>query len=207
MNAFLRYRSFENWGLILLYCFVLLWSFIGAFDRFTWFLEVLPALVGLPLLVITSRSFTFSRVTYWVLLFHAVILMIGGHYTYANVPYCDFLDFLVGSSRNNFDKIGHFFQGFTPALLSSQLLFAFAGVHKKRWLSFLSITISMAISAWYELFEWGVAVLTGTQADAFLGTQGYVWDTQSDMLFASIGALVCIGFIFATGLHSLPKKR
>jgi len=168
---------------------VLLWSFINPADRFTWFLEVFPALIGLPILVATYKRFRFSSYIYWFLLLHAIVLMVGGHYTYAKVPLFDWISHIFDWKRNNYDKLGHFMQGFVPALLAQEILIRVVGIKKRGWVYFLSVSVCLAISASYELVEWAVAVVTGTNAEAFLGTQGYVWDTQSDMLWALVGAI------------------
>ncbi|MGB1197907.1 MAG: DUF2238 domain-containing protein [Thalassotalea sp.] len=170
-------------------CFVavLAWSGINPKDQFTWFLEVLPALIGGVLLATTYRSFKLTSLVYFWLLCHCIVLMIGGHYTYAEVP---FFDGLLGAERNNYDKVGHFFQGFVPALLAREILIRKNVVNGNWWRSIIIVSICLAFSAFYELIEWWVALATGENAEAFLGTQGYVWDTQSDMGLALIGAIV-----------------
>ncbi|MGE4170546.1 MAG: DUF2238 domain-containing protein [Candidatus Margulisiibacteriota bacterium] len=176
--------------LLLGYVFTLIWSYIGAYDHFTWFLEVLPTFIGLPLLFWTYKSYPLPRYLYWVLLIHACVLMIGGHYTYARVPLFDQLKPIMGWTRNNYDKVGHFFQGFVPALLAQDILVRKVGVKQRTWVIFLSLCMALALSAAYELFEWQVALWTGTKADDFLGAQGDVWDTQKDMMWALIGGSI-----------------
>lgn len=171
---------------------VLIWSGINPKEQFTWFLEVLPALIGAAILVFTRKRFPLTPLLYVFILMHCVVLMVGGHYTYAEVPLFDHIKELMGSERNNYDKVGHFFQGFVPALIARELLIRKQVVNGKAWLNLFIISISLAFSAFYELIEWWVALLSGQGAEAFLGTQGYIWDTQSDMLYALIGAIICI---------------
>lgn len=173
---------------ILSFSAVLLWSGINPKDQFTWFLEVLPALIGVLILIFTLRSHPLTPLLYSLILIHCIILMIGGHYTYAEVPLFDQLSELFGWQRNNYDKVGHLAQGFIPAIIAREILIRAEVVNGHRWLNFLIVCFCLAFSAFYELIEWWVAVLAGGSAEAFLGTQGYVWDTQSDMLLALIGA-------------------
>ncbi|MBV1871358.1 MAG: DUF2238 domain-containing protein, partial [Gammaproteobacteria bacterium] len=161
---------------IIIFAAVLIWSGINPKDQFTWFLEVSPAMIAGILLAITYNSFRLTSILYFFILFHCVVLMIGGHYTYAEVP---LFDGLFGSQRNNYDKLGHFFQGFVPALLAREILIRKTVVNGEHWRSIIIISICLAFSAFYELIEWWVALASGEDAEAFLGTQGYVWDTQS----------------------------
>jgi putative membrane protein len=174
---------------ISIFTLVLLWSGLQPKDQFTWFLEVLPALIGAVVLFKSYKTFPLTPLLYILILLHSIVLMIGGHYTYAEVP---FFENLWGTERNNYDKVGHFFQGFVPALIARELLLRFQVVLKKGWLNIIIIAICLAISAFYELIEWWVALATGEGAEAFLGTQGYVWDTQSDMAWALIGAVTSV---------------
>lgn len=174
--------------MLALFTAVLVWSGIAPKDYPTWALEVAPAVLGVVLLLATRKRFRFSDFAYWVMLAHAVILMVGGHYTYAEVPLFDWLREPMGWSRNNYDKVGHFMQGFSPAVITAEILWRKRVVSSRGWLAFLTICVCMAVSAVYELIEWLVAVLSQEAADSFLGTQGYVWDTQSDMLWCLIGA-------------------
>jgi putative membrane protein len=173
-----------TWAII--FVAVLIWSGINPKDQFTWFLEVVPALIGSCFLLYTYKTFHLTPLLYVFVLLHCLVLMVGGHYTYAEVP---FFDGLWGAERNNYDKLGHFFQGFVPALLAREILIRKAVVQGGAWLGFIVISISLAFSAFYELIEWWVALASGEDAEAFLGTQGYVWDTQSDMGMALLGAL------------------
>ena len=171
---------------------VLGWSGVNPKDQFTWFLEVVPALIGGILLVFTYSQFKLTPMLYFLILAHCVVLMIGGHYTYAEVP---FFDGLFGAERNNYDKVGHFFQGFVPALLAREILIRKSIVNGRVWLNIIIVSLCLAFSAFYELIEWWVALASGEDAEAFLGTQGYIWDTQSDMALALIGALCTLGFL------------
>jgi putative membrane protein len=171
---------------------VLIWSAIGPHDRITWWLEVLPALVGLVLIAVTRNSFPLTPILYGLILVHAVILMVGGHYTYAEVPLGDWMREWFNSDRNNYDKIGHFAQGFIPAILTREILVRKEVVRSGAWLGFIVVSICLAFSAFYELLEWAAAMLSAEAAEAFLGTQGYVWDTQSDMLWAMSGAILSL---------------
>jgi putative membrane protein len=171
---------------------VLVWSSIEPKDRLTWWLEVGPALIAAAVLAATMRRFPLTRLVYWLILAHAIVLMVGGHYTYAEVPLFDWLREPFGWERNNYDKVGHFMQGFVPALIARELLLRLTPLTRGAWLNYLVVSAVLAISAFYELIEWWVALLSKTAADAFLGTQGYVWDTQSDMAWALFGAVVCI---------------
>lgn len=145
-----------------------------------------PALIGVVLIAVSYNAFRLTPILYFFILAHCVALMIGGHYTYAEVP---FFDGLFGAERNNYDKVGHFFQGFVPALLAREILIRKQVVNGDIWRGFMIISICLAFSAFYELIEWWVAILSGEDAQAFLGTQGYIWDTQSDMALALIGAI------------------
>jgi len=171
---------------------VLAWSAIQPFDRFIWWLEVSPALIAAGVLLLTRRRFPLTTLTYSLILLHTIILMVGGHYTYAEVPLFDRLADVFNWKRNNYDKVGHFAQGLVPAMVAREILLRNRVVNGRRWLGIIVISVSLAISALYELVEWWVALLTGTAADAFLATQGYVWDTQSDMAWALFGAIVAI---------------
>lgn len=174
------------------YTLVLVWSAIRPVDRYTWFLEVLPALIGLAVLLLTRRRFPLSGLAYVLVLAHCIILMVGGHYTYAKVPLFDWLSAAFDLGRNDYDKLGHFAQGFVPALLAREILIRKAVVNGRGWLNFYVLCFCLALSACYEIVEWLVALLSEEAADAFLGTQGYVWDTQSDMGWALLGAVLSL---------------
>lgn len=167
-------------------------SGISPHDYFTWSLEVFPAIIALAIIYFTHKTFPLSNLLYSLILIHCFVLFIGGHYTYAEVPLFNSLKELLHQQRNNYDKVGHFIQGFVPAIVAREILIRKKVFHKLGWLSFICISICLAISAFYELIEAFVAIVTGDSAEAFLGTQGYIWDTQSDMFFALIGALVAL---------------
>ncbi|MET0061343.1 MAG: DUF2238 domain-containing protein [Candidatus Thiodiazotropha endolucinida] len=158
-------------------------------DRYTWFLETLPVMIGLPLLYHTRQDFPLTILVYRLLALHAVILIIGGYYTYAEVPLFNWLRDSYELSRNHYDRIGHFFQGFVPAMLAREILLRRSPLKPGRWLFFLCICFCLAFSAFYELIEWWVALMSEQAAEAFLGTQGDPWDTQTDMFLALIGAI------------------
>jgi putative membrane protein len=183
----------------------LLWSAINPKDYFTWFLEVVPALIGLVVMAWSYKSFPLTPLLYILILLHAIVLMVGGHYTYAEVPLFDTLKELFDLERNNYDKVGHFMQGFVPAMIAREIFIRKAVISTKGWMNFLIVSFVLAFSAFYELIEWAVAASTGEGAEAFLGTQGYVWDTQSDMawaLFGSVMALLLLSAIHNRQLQS-----
>lgn len=195
--------------LLFLFCVALTWSGIAPHDYFTWFLEVIPALIGLVILITIYPRYKFTDLAYTLMLLHASILMVGGHYTYAEVPCFDWIKEAFNQSRNNYDKIGHFAQGFIPAIIAREILIRDNIVHAKAWLNVIVVSLCMAISAAYEFLEWAVAELTGESAEAFLGTQGYAWDTQSDMLYATMGAitaLVLLGKYHRQAIAQLKTK-
>ncbi|NNK31694.1 MAG: DUF2238 domain-containing protein [Xanthomonadales bacterium] len=171
---------------------VLAWSAWNPHDYPTWWLEVLPAILALLILAATRKRFPLTPLAYWLILFHAIVLMIGGHYTYAEVPLGDWVRDLTDGSRNNYDKLGHFVQGFVPAIVAREVLVRFEVVGRRGWLSLIIVCICLAFSAFYELIEWWVALLSDEAAESFLGTQGYVWDTQSDMFLALLGAILAL---------------
>lgn len=177
----------------------LVWSGIGPKEYFTWSLEVAPAIIGLVLLVATYDKFPLTPLLYTLILLHCLILMIGGHYTYAEVPFFDTINSTFGFERNNYDKVGHFAQGFVPAIIARELLIRKNVVASEKWRNFITVSICLAFSAFYELIEWAVAVGTGDSAEAFLGTQGFVWDTQTDMAFALLGAVLALALL--SGVH------
>jgi len=174
---------------------VLVWSGIGPHDRATWFLEVGPVLIGVPLLVATYRKVPLTGLAYFLLALHAVILMVGGHYTYARVPLFDWIRDSLDLTRNHYDRVGHFAQGFVPAIVTREVLLRFSPLRRGKWLAFLVVSVCLAISASYELLEWLTAAIAGSAAEDFLGTQGDVWDTQKDMLLAAIGAIIALAML------------
>jgi len=171
---------------------VLIWSGIYPKDYFTWLLEVLPALVGFIIIAGTYKKFRLTNLVYTLILIHCIILMIGGHYTYAEVPLFDWIRDYFELQRNNYDKVGHLAQGFIPAIIIREILIRKSIVRGVAWQNFMIVCICLALSAFYELIEWWVAILSGESAEAFLGTQGYIWDTQSDMALALLGSVLSI---------------
>lgn len=183
----------------------LLWSGVNPKDTFTWFLEVVPALIGFVLIILTYKKFPLTPLLYTLILIHMIVLMVGGHYTYAEVPLFDTIKDLLHQTRNNYDKVGHFMQGFMPAILAREILIRKHIVTaSKLWLNYIILSIVLAFSAFYELIEWWVALATRDDAEAFLGTQGYVWDTQSDMMFALIGGSIAL--LFLSRFHDTQIK-
>ena len=168
---------------------VLVWSGFAPKDRFPWFLEVAPVLIALPLLILTRRAFPLTALAYGLLALHGVILMIGGHYTYAEMPLFNWLRDTFELSRNHYDRVGHIAQGFIPAIVAREVLLRRSPLVAGKWLFFLTTCVCLGISAFYEMIEWWVAVGSGDEAVAFLATQGDVWDTQWDMFLALCGAL------------------
>lgn len=171
---------------------VLLWSAINPKDYLTWLLEIMPALIASIVLLLTRHRFPLTNLLYGLILIHCIILMIGGHYTYAEVPLFDWIKINGHFDRNNYDKIGHFAQGFVPAIVAREIIIRNDILKQKGWLNFFVVNVCLAISAFYELIEWWVALLIGQDAEAFLGTQGYIWDTQSDMAYALLGAVLAL---------------
>ena len=175
--------------LLALFVLIFVWSAIRPHDYFTWILEVFPAIIGLALLVATRRRFPLTPLLCILLFLHAVILAVGGHYTYAEVPLGMWVRDALGLARNHYDRLGHFAQGFVPAILAREILLRKTPLRSGRWLFFLVTCVCLAISACYEFVEWWTALATGEAATAFLGTQGDPWDTQWDMFIALIGAV------------------
>ena len=171
---------------------VMAWSWIDPHDRFTWWLEIVPVIVGVPIIVAVQKRFSLSTLLLVLLWFHCVILIVGGHYTYARVPLGEWVKEWFHGARNNYDKLGHFAQGFVPAILTRELLLRTSPLKESKWLGFLTVCVCLAFSALYELIEWFTAVMSGAAAEDFLGTQGDPWDTQTDMLMALIGAIVAL---------------
>ena len=177
---------------ILIFAGTLIWSGIAPKDYFTWALEVAPAVIGLVVLGFTYNSFRLTSLLYVLILLHCMVLMVGGHYTYAEVPLFEHLKPLFGFERNNYDKLAHFIQGFVPAMIARELLIRKAVIASAAWRNFFIVCFCLAFSAFYELLEWAVAIGTGESAEAFLGTQGYVWDTQTDMALALLGSILAL---------------
>ena len=179
---------------LFIYFAVFIWSFINPKDLFTWFLEVFPAIIALIVLAITYKNFRLTLLVYSLILIHCIILMVGGHYTYAEVPLFDFIKEFFNQERNNYDKLGHLAQGFIPAMIAREIIIRKSIITIESWRNFFIICFCLAFSAFYELIEWWVAILSNEASNDFLGTQGYIWDTQSDMLYATIGAICMLIF-------------
>lgn len=174
---------------------VLIWSGWRPHDVATWVLEVAPAVIAFVVLAVTRERFPLTRLVYWLILAHAVVLMVGGHYTYARVPPFDWLQDALDLSRNHYDRLGHLFQGFVPALVAREVLLRLAPLRQGGWLSFLVICFALAVSAVYEMIEWWVALLSEQAAESFLGTQGDHFDTQADMFLCLIGAVCALALL------------
>ncbi len=167
---------------------VLLWSAIGPTDQLTWLMEVIWVLIGVPLLMLTWKRFPLTRLLYLLIALHCVLLIVGGHYTYAQVPLGAWVQEWLDLSRNHYDRLGHFAQGFVPAILARELLLRLTPLKRGGWLFYLVLAAALSFSAFFELIEWWAALIWGADADAFLATQGDQWDTQWDMFMALIGA-------------------
>lgn len=185
----------KYWAFLIIFFTVAIWSGINAFDQVLWFLEAGICIAALVALAVTFRRFKFTDLTYVFILIHCIILFIGAHYSYAKVPLFDWIRDFFDSDRNNYDKVGHFAQGFIPSLVARELLIRLDVVRKRSWIPFFVICLSLSISAFYELIEWWVALLSNDGAEDFLGMQGYEWDTQSDMFFALLGAICMLIFL------------
>lgn len=177
---------------IAIFSAVFIWSAIDPKDYFTWLLEVSPAVIGFAVIAATYARYRLTPLAYLLILAHCIVLMVGGHYTYAEVPLFDGLGAGLGFERNNYDKLGHFMQGFVPALLAREILIHKRVVPIAAWRDFFIVCFCLAFSAFYELIEWLVAVLAGQDSEAFLGTQGFQWDTQTDMAIALLGAVLAL---------------
>jgi putative membrane protein len=184
---------------------VVCWSGWRPHDRFTWWLETTPALVGLVILLATYRRFPLTSLCYTLIALHICVLCVGGHYTYARVPAFDWLRETFGWHRNHYDRLGHFMQGFVPAVIAREVIIRLGVVNRKRWIPFLIVSVCLAISAFYELVEWWTALLSGSAANDFLGSQGDVWDTQSDMCLALIGAACAL--LFVSSFHDRALRK
>lgn len=187
------------------------WSGIKPIDtRLTWVLETLPVMMALPVLVITCKKFPLTNLTYTLIAIHAMILMLGAHYSYAKVPLGFWMEDWFGWTRNNYDKIGHFMQGFGPAIYTREIVSRTSPLRRGKWLGFISIAVPLAFSACYEIIEWLASLSNPEDTEAFLGTQGYIWDTQSDMflcLIGSMAALLLLGKLHNTYLRKIGLTR
>ncbi|MES2279693.1 MAG: DUF2238 domain-containing protein [Bacteroidota bacterium] len=193
--------------LVILFFTGLIVSAINPHDYFTWMLEVFPAILGFIILALTYKRFKFSYLTYVFILVHCYVLFVGGHYTYAEVPAFNWLRDIFHQARNNYDKVGHFTQGFVPAIITRELFIRLEVIQKRNWMAFLTICVCTTISVLYEFLEWFVSIISGQSGDSFLGAQGYVWDTQSDMLYAMIGAICMVVFMAKTQDKAIAKLQ
>jgi putative membrane protein len=204
--------SFEKYPLVLLILVLIFagWSGFSPQDtRLTWILEVFPVAIALPILLLTYKKFPLTYLCYTLIAIHAVILMLGAHYSYAKVPLGFWMEDWFGWTRNNYDKIGHLMQGFGPAIYVRELLVRTSPLKPGKWLAFLSVAVSLGFSALYEIIEWAASLSNPTDTEAFLGTQGYIWDTQTDMfccLIGSILALLLLSKLHNKGLSKVRKK-
>lgn len=187
-------ENLKYWIGLTIFIVVTIWSGIGAYETTLWFLEAGICLVGVIILIATFKKFKFTNITYFFILVELIVLLVGAHYSYARVPLFDWIKEIFEHTRNNYDKVGHFCQGFVPAFISRELIIRLDVVKKRKWIPFFVVCISLAISAFYELIEWWAALVFKGSAEDFLGMQGYVWDTQSDMFMAMIGAICMLLF-------------
>lgn len=185
----------EVWLVVGIWILALVLSAFNPTDRLTWFMEVLPVMIAAPLVVFTKSDFPLSRILLWTIFIHGPILIMGGHYTYAEVPAGFYLQDVFDFERNPYDRIGHFWQGFVPALLTREILLRKTPLVRGKMLFLMCISIPLAFSAFYELIEWWAAIALDQNAEAFLGTQGDPWDTQSDMFMALIGAIIAYAIL------------
>ena len=190
---------------LIIFTGTLVWSGINPKDYPVWILEVAPAVIAVIVLGFTFKSYPLTPLLYILVLIHSIILMIGGHYTYAEVPAFDWLKEQLDLTRNHYDKLGHLAQGFVPAIAAREILLRSSPLQQGSWLNFIVICICLAISAFYEMIEWWVALMSTQAADAFLGTQGYIWDTQSDMFFALLGAIAAL--LILAKLHNIQLEK
>jgi len=184
---------------------VIVWSAWGPHDRFTWWLEVTPGLVGLLILIATYRRFRFTTLCYTLIALHICVLCVGGHYTYARVPLFEWLRPIFAWQRNNYDRLGHLMQGLVPAIIAREIFLRLGVVARTNWVPFLVLSVCLGISAFYELIEWWTALASGAGANDFLGSQGDIWDTQSDMFHALIGAVSAL--VLFSAIHNRAIRK
>lgn len=203
----MKNASRTHLALLLMVALVIAWSAWRPHDWFTWWLEVSPGLAGIVILLATYRPFRLTTLCYTLIALHICVLCVGGHYTYARVPLFDWLRPIFGWQRNNYDRLGHLMQGFVPAIIAREVVIRLEVVRRKNWIPFLVVSICLAISAFYELIEWWTALISGNAASDFLGSQGDVWDTQSDMCLALVGAICALLFLSYVHDRALEKIR
>lgn len=192
-------------ALLAIVAIVFAWSGWHPHDRFTWWLEIAPGLAGLAILLATYRRFQLTTFCYALIALHICVLCVGGHYTYARVPLFDWLRPIFHWQRNHYDRLGHFLQGFVPAIIAREVIIRLDILNRKKWLPFLVVSVCLAISAFYELIEWWMAVTSGGAANDFIGSQGDVWDTQEDMCMALIGAVCAL--VFFSHFHDRALRK
>jgi putative membrane protein len=192
-------------NLLIAFFLVMVLSLISPHDLLTWFLEATPALLALLILALTYNSFRLSNLAYVLICAHAIVLLIGAHYTYAEVPLFNWIRDTFHTHRNSYDGVGHFTQGFVPAIIAREVLLRKIPLQRGAWLFFITVCVVFAFSAFYELIEWWVSLATGSAGDAFLGTQGDIWDTQKDMALCLIGSVLSL--ILLSGLHDRSMNR
>ena len=190
---------------LFIYFAVFIWSIINPKDMFTWFLEVLPAMIAFMVLTLTYKDFKLTPLVYILILIHCIILMVGGHYTYSEVPFFDFFKEFFNQERNNYDKLGHLAQGFIPAIVAREIIIRKSIITIESWRNFFIICFCLGFSAFYELIEWWVAIVSNEASNDFLGTQGYIWDTQSDMAWALFGSILAL--LFLRNYHDKQLKK
>ena len=200
-----RERPRALYWITLMVVIAIVWSGIAPYDRLTWYLELFPVAIALPVLYLTARRFPLTPFLYWLIGFHCLILTLGAHYTYARVPLGFWVQEVFDFSRNNYDRLGHFVQGFVPAIAVREILKRESPVKGGGWLVFLTVAICLAVSACYEFLEWWIALALGVGADEFLATQGDVWDTQWDMFLATCGAIVSIATLSRVHDRAIAK--
>jgi putative membrane protein len=191
--------------LLLATAVVFAWSAWGPYDRLTWWLETIPGIIGTVILIATYSSFRFSTLVYTLIALHIMLLCVGGHYTYARVPLFEWLKPVFGWHRNRFDRLGHFAQGFVPALIAREIFIRRSVIRSRGWVFAIVLFVCLGISALYELIEWWAALASGSAAAEFLATQGDVWDTQEDMCMALIGALCAL--LFMARWHNRQMRK
>ena len=193
--------------LLVIFLAVLVWSAYRPYEYFTWLLEVFPAIIGVIVLLATRKKFQFTNMVYTLVLFHAIILMIGGHYTYARMPLFDWLRDALVLNRNYYDRLGHIVQGFVPAMIARELFIRLVVIKGRGWMNFIIVTVCTFVAVMYEFLEWWVAVIAGSAAVSFLATQGDVWDPQWDMFLAIIGAVVALATLSKWHDRQLRAKK
>ena len=200
MAVFLGKYSYPRLILLLMACAVVTSAINVQDTMLTWLLEAFPVLVAIVLLVLTMRRFRLTNLLYTLILIHACVLLYGAHYSYAGTPLGDWLGEVMGWQRNNFDKLGHFMQGFCPVMCAREVIARCTPIRRGGWLATLSFTVAMTVSALYEIVEWLASLSAPDDTEAFLGTQGYIWDTQTDMAMCLVGAVVAL--VLLSHLHN-----